>query len=207
LNSFDLVCIFEGKGEVEAVPILVRRIAQALDPSSNVRFHPPFRIPWTKLVKPDELERTVELAGRRAGRQGAILIILDCDDECPARLAPQILARARHARSDLPIGLVLAKREFEAWFIAAAESLRGKRGLSSMLTAPEDPESIRGAKEWLTARMSGSRHYVETLDQPALAAIFDLDLARRAPSFEKLWREVAVLLRATGAEVKPEVLE
>jgi Domain of unknown function (DUF4276) len=206
LSSFDLACIVEGHGEVHAVPILVRRIAQALDPSLSVMVHPPFRVPRTKLVKPGELERTVTLAGRRAGRQGAILMILDSDDDCPARLAPEILARVRHARPDLPIGLVFAKREFEAWFLAAAESLRSQRGLAADLVGPVDPEEVRGAKEWLTARMSGSRHYVETLDQPALAAIFNLDLARRAPSFEKLWREVAALLRDTSAEAKPDAL-
>jgi len=194
LSSFDLACIVEGYGEVQAVPILVRRIAQALDPSLRVRVHPPIRVSRTKVVKPGELERTDTLAGRRAGRQGAILMILDSDDECPARLAPEILARARHARSDLPIGLVLAKREFEAWFLAAADSLRGKRGLISNLTAPDDPESIRGAKEWLTARMAPGRRYVETLDQAALAATFDLELARRAPSFDKLYRQVAALI-------------
>ena len=42
--------------------------------------------------------------------------------------------------------------------------------------------------------MQGGHRYTETLDQPALAAAFDLDLARRADSFDKLYREVARLL-------------
>lgn len=37
----------------------------------------------------------------------------------------------------------------------------------------------------------------EVTDQPALAALFDLDQARRgAPSFDKLWRDLARLLAA-----------
>jgi hypothetical protein len=48
--------------------------------------------------------------------------------------------------------------------------------------------------EWLTAHMAGGRSYVETLDQPALAARFDLDLARRADSFDKYFREIIRLL-------------
>jgi len=47
---------------------------------------------------------------------------------------------------------------------------------------------------------------VRRIAQPALAATFDLDVARRAPSFEKLWREVAGLLRATGAAAKPDAV-
>ncbi len=184
----------EGHGELEAVPVLVRRIAGELHPGHPVRIAHPFRVPRTRLIKPGELERSVELAARRAGRGGGILIILDSDDECPAALGPELLQRAMAVRPDLPISLVLAKREFEAWFLAAAESLRGSRGLAGDLDPPEEPEMIRGAKEWLTARMTGSLHYRETLDQPALAAVFDLTAARRADSFDKLYRDVSRLL-------------
>ena len=206
MSSFDLACIVEGHGETQALPIVLRRIAQTLNPSLSLRIHPPLRIPRAKLVKPGELERAVEFAARRAGLRGAILVLLDSDDECPKDLAPQLLARARSVRSDLPISVVLAKREFEAWFLAAAESLRGQRGLATDLTGPVEPEEVRGAKEWLTARMSGGRHYVETLDQSALAATFDLALARRADSFNKLFRDFTGLMRALGVEIKPEPL-
>ena len=40
---------------------------------------------------------------------------------------------------------------------------------------------------------SGQR-YRETLHQPALTSLFDLDAARAAPSFDKLWRDVIDLL-------------
>lgn len=192
--AVNLACIVEGHGEIEAVPVTIRRIAQLIDPGLVVNIHQPFRVPRTKLVKQGELERTVELAGRRAGRDGAVVIVLDSDDECPATLGPELLIRVKRTRSDLPVSVVLAKREFEAWFLAAAESLRGRRGLASNLESPSEPESIRGAKEWLTARMPTGRRYVETLDQPALAAVFDLERARRARSFDKFFRDVLNLL-------------
>lgn len=197
--TFDLACIVEGHGEIEAIPVTIRRIANLVAPKLALKIHEPFRVPRNRLVKPDELERSVELAARRAGRNGAILIVLDGDDDCPAALGPELLARAQKARSDIPIRVVLAKREFEAWFLASAESLRGRRGLASDLEAPSDPEAIRGAKEWLTARMGPGQRYVETLDQPALAAVFDLERARRgAPSFDKLFRDVLGLAKALG---------
>jgi hypothetical protein len=189
-----VACIVEGHGEVEAVPVLLRRIAADVDPPVVIVVPSPLRVPKNKLVKPGELERTVELAARKVGGQGAVLILLDTDDDCPAQLGPALLRRAAQARSDLPIAVVLAKREFEAWFLAAAFSLRGQRGLSPTLEPPPDAEAIRGAKEWLTHRMEGSRQYVETLDQPALAAQFDLKAARRADSFEKCYREMVRLL-------------
>ena len=49
-----------------------------------------------------------------------------------------------------------------------------------------DPDTIRGAKEWLSARIADGR-YRETTDQPAFAAVMDLEMAhRRSRSFMKL---------------------
>jgi hypothetical protein len=189
----DLACIVEGDGDLQAVPITIRKIVQEINPGLGLKIHP-LRVPRTKLVKPGELERSIELAARRVGRSGAVLVIVDSDDDCPATLGPELLARARKVRSDLPISVVLAKQEFEAWFLASARSLRGLRGLASDLAPPPDPESIRGAKEWLTARMTSGRGYTETLDQPALAASFDLLQARTAPSFDKFFRDVVAIL-------------
>ena len=86
---------------------------------------------------------------------------------------------------------MLAKAEYEAWFLAAAASIAGQRGLPEDLMPPADPEGIRGAKGWLKERRTDGLSYGETIDQPALTAVFDLDQARAgAPSFDKLWREV-----------------
>jgi hypothetical protein len=194
----DLACIVEGDGDVQAVPIAIRKIVHEINPGLGLKIHP-LRIPRTKLVKPGELERSVELAARRVGRSGAILVLVDSDDDCPATLGPELLARARNVRPDLPISVVLAKREFEAWFLASARSLRGLRGLASDLAPPPEPESIRGAKEWLTARMTTGRGYTETLDQSALTASLDLLQARAAPSFDKFFRDVVAIVERLTA--------
>jgi hypothetical protein len=55
---------------------------------------------------------------------------------------------------------------------------------------------VRGAKGWLNARMP--RGYSPTIDQPALTAVFDLEQARTAPSFDKLIRELTQLLRSSA---------
>lgn len=196
-----IAAIVEGHGECEAVPILVRRIALSLDPALLPVVYPVIRVPSSRLRKPGEIERAVELAARKTAGQGGILILLDCDDDCPAELGPTLLRRAVRARPDLPTSVVLAKREFEAWFLAAAESLRGQRGLPGDLLPPADPEAIRGAKEWLEERMLRGKTYVASSDQPALTAVFDLTAARRAASFDKCHREIIrliTLLRPTS---------
>jgi len=187
-------CIVEGESEVKTVPLLIRRIAANLYPELPIVVPPPIRRPRNKVVKENELERSVEFVARQIGGQGAIFIILDSDKDCPAELGPALLHRASQARRDLPIAVVIAKNEFEAWFLAAAESLRGRRGLRNDLNPPDNPEGIREAKEWLSQRMEGSRTYRETRDQPALAALFDIEQARRADSFDKCYRDLVRLL-------------
>jgi len=192
-----IAAIVEGHGECEAVPILIRRIAQVIDPGFVPKVLPPLRVPASRLLKEGEMERSVELAARKLQGQGAILVVLDCDWEngCPAVEGPALLKRAVEVRKDLPIAVILAKKEFEAWFLAAAESLRGKHGLPNDLQSPPGPEEIRGAKEWLSSMMPYGQSYAETTDQPAFTALFDMSAARRADSFDKCYREIEKMLK------------
>lgn len=195
----NLGCIVEGHGEVAAVPVLLRRLGQEWDPSLYLEIWRPFRVGRYKLVKAGELEGRIESLARelpspRSPR--AILVLIDAEDDCPKELAPELLRRAHQARPDIPSAVVLAKHEFEAWFLAAIESLSGRRGLSGELRPLPDPEALSDAKKWLTRHMPGSRAYSQTLDQPALAACFDLQSARRrSDSFDKCCREVERLFR------------
>jgi len=202
-----IACIVEGHGDVAAVPVLLRRICAAIVPFAQLVVDPTIRVPRSKLVKQGEVERSVELAARRMSARGAVLILIDSNGDCPAQLGPLLLDRAKKQRSNLPIGVVLAKREFEAWFLAAAPSLRGKRGLPADLESPADPEAIQGVKEWLTSRMPHDRSYGETLDQAALAAQFDLEAARQSDSFDKCYREVARLLTELQQTTEPPLDE
>lgn len=184
-------CVVEGYADSDAVPIVIRRIVNDIDPALTIEIPKPIRIPKNKLLKGEEFERVIKLAGLNVGAEGAILVLLDSDDDCPAEVGPKLLKRAIETHSNIPLAVILAKREFESWFLAAAESLRGCRGLPNDLQAPPNPEAVRGAKEWLESRMG---KYVATLDQPAFASRFEFAAARRADSFDKFYREVANFL-------------
>jgi hypothetical protein len=110
--------IVEGHGECFAVPILLRRLVDERCPGTFVRPDGPIRKKRQQLVKPGELERAVELAGRQTQPGDAILVLLDADEDCSAELGPALMARACKARSDRHVIVVLAKPEFEAWFAA-----------------------------------------------------------------------------------------
>ena len=199
-----IVPIVEGHGEVEAVPILIRRISDALQ-ISRPDIASPIRISRNKIVRNGkvekaELERVFQLAYLKLREPGAILLLLDGNSDCPAKLGPQLLSTMQSIRPDIAVSAVLAKKEYEAWFLAALASLRGKRGISSSAVLSSDPEAMTGAKERLESFMQ-DRSYSETLDQPALTDQFDLDQAlKNSPSFDKFWRELKIILSGDSGQ-------
>ena len=188
-----LASIVEGKGEVQALPIVLRRLLSEMQALHVFNILEPILKPKDKLLRPAELEHAVDLASRKIARQGAILVVLDSDDALPCDLGPRLLRRAEEAASEIPVRVVLAHREWESWYMMAIESLSGKRNLLPKLTPPSGPEARRDAKGWLTQHMHAGRAYRPTVDQAAFAATFDLNAARKAPSFSKFCRDVQAL--------------
>jgi len=189
-----MVCIVEGHGEDAAIRSLVRRVVTDIDPSKYVDVSHIIRVSRYKIVGPGELERDIELAARRLARPGAIFVLLDSEDACPAVLGPELLKRARQQRNDIPISVVLAKHEYEAWFLAAAESLRTHRKIDPAFpprtTPPESPRDAKGQVE----TMMRNRIYSPTSDQASLTEHFDLAMARSAHSFDKCYRDLTGLV-------------
>lgn len=181
-----IVSIVEGYGEDVALPVLLRRLGEWLSPGEYINVARPIRVGRNQFLnRPDVFSKQLQLAALKCARPGWILILLDADDDCPAELARSILERAAQIIPHQRISVVLANREYEAWFLASALSLNGKRNLR-IDAAPSSAESVRGAKEWLNERISNGR-YREVTDQPALSAAMDLPMARaNSRSFHKL---------------------
>ena len=178
-----------------AVPVLLRRLVDAAKAWNEVRIDVPIRCKRSQLVKEVELKKRVRLASRRKDC-GAILIIFDSDDDCPVELAAQVREWAV-AEVDPVCEVVLAKREYEAWFLAAVESLRTHASVMSDARSHPDPEAPRGAKDKLEAMMRIS--YSETTHQPAFSAIFCMAAAyARCRSFRKLISSFGSLMESLG---------
>ena len=195
--------IVEGDGEVAALPVLLRRLGEWRTPAVGAQVLPPIRVYKDRFLnRPDEFSRHLLLAAAKCGDAGWILILLDADDDCPAVKGAEILGRAKIIVPHRRVGVVLANREYEAWFIAAASSLDGSRNFCwSPADGQVNAEIPRNAKGWLSKRM-GSHAYGEITDQPAFSARMDLQLAfERSRSFRKLCSEWS---RNTGRE-QPDV--
>jgi hypothetical protein len=185
-----VAAIVEGDGEVVALPVLLRRLGEWRSPGIFTQILAPIRVRRDRFLnREEEFIRHRLLAAAKCGEDGWILVLLDADDDCPAELGAVILQRAQTCVPHRRISVVLAKREYEAWFIAAAESLHGKRGFIYDPADTTDAETRRDAKGWIKAHMS-THAYRETTDQPSFSAQMDLQQAfDRSRSFRKLCSE------------------
>lgn len=181
-----IVAIVEGHGDAEAVPTLLRRLLAEREVWRDIKS---FRVKRQKVVKPGELERALAVAILDSDCEG-VLVVIDADEDCPAVLGPALAIRAQEAVGHIPVGIVLANTEFEAWLIAGLAGLRGQRGIDDDARVDREPDTLASPKGVLD-RLMRDRSYLETDDQAAFAARIDLDAARRASrSFRKLQKEL-----------------
>ena len=199
-----VVPIVEGHGEIDALPVLLRRFSSECQTAWYPRINPPIRVKAASFLK-DMIYFTkyVQLAAAKSlqgNQKGLVLILLDCEDDCPAKLGPRLLQSARSVRSDAEYLVVLAHREYESWFIAAAESLRGCGGLPQDLVAPSDINAIRGAKEWLGRRMP--QKYDPLNHQVEFTNRMNFDQASRIDSFRRFREKMLLYFGAVSEGVR-----
>jgi hypothetical protein len=189
--------IVEGHGEVEAVPVLLRRLlAQA--GVYDIEVGRPIRRHASDLNRKDRFQAAVQVAMQQEGC-GGVLILFDYEDGCPKTKAAELATWAAEVSGSVPCSVVLAYREYETWFLAALESLRGQCGIGAQAETPADPETRRNAKGALEEWMPRERFYAETVDQVRLTHFFDLAAAyRRSRSFRRMVSAFGQQVRALG---------
>ena len=198
VRPFIIRPIVEGHGEIEAFPVLLRRLQQ-LSSAWNIVIEKPVRLSKGKIVaKDDDHVRRILRRTRNEGCD-AILVLFDSDGDCPLAFASWIEQIAATEIADIWTKVVVAHQEYEAWFLAGIETLRGQRGIQAKASPSVNPEGIRGAKEWLEEQMDHGSSYSETADQPAFSERFSLVNAySRSRSFRKLVKTFGDLMEALG---------
>ncbi|MEI6788590.1 MAG: DUF4276 family protein [bacterium] len=194
--------IVEGHGEVEAVPVLMRRLL-AESQCFGVQVGRPIKRTQAQFRSREPVQDAVRLALLQP-ECAAVVILFDGEDDCPKDVAGKVRCWAKEAAGDVPCDVVIACREYETWFLAAVESLRGKYGIGLDAAVPEDPESKRDAKGALEEFMPPDRAYSETGDQPGMSSAFDMGLAyRRNRSFRKFVKAIGDILAQMKLVVSP----
>lgn len=192
--------IVEGSGETQSIERLIWRIAQSFSPGVAIRVNQPIRVKSGSFMNDArQRDRHVMLAAAKARQaRGCVLVLLDSEDHCPAQLGPRLLADVSEVARDIPFIVCLAYREYETWFVAAVESLRGIEGMSPEVSCPADPEAFRDAKGWLGRHLP--HRYDPITHQLTFTNHFDLQAARAVSSFDRLYRKIDQLV-SQGAQV------
>lgn len=164
------------------------------DLSSFETIETPTRLKRGKFLDPVELQKHLDIAATEIGKNpGVIVILFDADDDAECEIGPRVYELANQLRSDIPIVVSAAKYEYEVYFLASLESLRGFNGVPRNARSPASPESIRDAKGYMRSILG--RKYSPTVDQPEFTKAFDIRDARTVPSFERLCSKIRDLLR------------
>lgn len=188
--------VVEGQGEEVAFPILLRRLV--LELGCYMEIGSPVRSKRTQMVREEDFKRVARLASFKPGAC-AVLALFDADDDCAIIHIPDMTRWAQEAVPLMPSAVVMARREYESWLLAALEALRGQRQIGLDAAYPQNPEEKRDAKGVITGFRPPGSPYSPATDQPALSALFDLTAAyARASSFRKLVKELCRVLEELG---------
>lgn len=184
-----LVCVVEGHGEVEAIPVLCGRVLGRLGVTGWAIDKFPVRQPRSRLVeetvasprrpcRTDGMSRALAMAHARPAT--AVLVVCDSDDDCAASWGTSADAMPTQV---VPFKAVMAVREYEAWLLWSRSDIELLRAHAT------NPDIVRDAKGALRRLVPG---YMPTVHQLAETRRLDIDRVwARSDSFDKLVRALA----------------
>jgi hypothetical protein len=196
-----IVPLVEGDGDVTAVPLLLRDVLASLQRWDFEIARPRNAHGRGNLTKQNGIERFVQLCLKEPGRD-AVFILIDADADCAATTSGDLANRVRAIGVIVPVVIVLAKCEYEAWLVASIQSIAGKQlggrpGIIAEATPPDQPEAVLNPKAWLSERMPRGRAYKETEDQAPMTSSLDLQVVLNScRSFRRLRNGVQQLVQA-----------
>jgi hypothetical protein len=197
--------VVEGHGEEVAVPVLLRNFFGSRHAIYDVNIYRPYRLPRGKMTKADQWDGILTLAIRRIedgmseGDRGLVLVLCDSDDDCPISVRESIESQIRITSSRVDFQVVVAQKEFEAWFLTCRASFEGHHECVQPIPQIDDIPLIRDAKGYFERSiLKPGRYYSEVVDQPKFSALinFKVDSENNDRS---LRRFTEVLSRAVGA--------
>lgn len=194
-----LAPIVEGLGDVEALPIILRKILHQKEIYDIEILRPLNCHGKGNLTRNNGIERFVQLAAGKPNCS-AILVLCDSDNDCPVELGKHFSERIKSLKAPKPVAIAIACREFETWFLADIENfigkpLNGRPGISRTTKLSVKCESIASAKGWISQHLPADRNYKETTDQAAMSGCLDIsNTYKNSRSFRRLNKALDELL-------------
>lgn len=161
-----LALVVEGRGEVQAVPLLLRRRLEERREYRDLIGRP---VPCNgrgNALKPNGIEGKVAVAAVRPGCR-CVLVLLDGEGDPVCKLGPELLNRSQEPAAGKEVIVCLADAKYEDWLVASAESLE-----LPALTYKPGRDAVRMLREALHPGK-----YVKPSWQPSLSHKIDFELA------------------------------
>ncbi len=197
----------EGKGDVDAAPILCRRVLRDLlgDKWNEhpLKFGQGWRVGHLRKLTAGNYAKWVRITKAALNsRASGILLLLDGDSlngHCPAdearKLVHKVVADCGAGKA-ISVAVVFAMQEIESWFMPDADRLVGPRG-GPPIELPEDMEAApRDAKSWFKTRREGG--YLPTANQRDFAERVNIQTVRghKLRSFKRFEHALVELYEA-----------
>lgn len=195
LGARSILPIVEGQADATAVPTLIRRVAHehGIYDLTTLRPHIRGNLPKVRPRLKDYLLTAAE-------ESAPVFWVMDYDcDNCTDVLhdIAQLQSEAERATPHLLVRFAFMVQEFESLFLADDATTRQVlKSIPSELGFPPKPESVRGAKEWLSKALPKGQAYKETIHQDRIASQLNLEVLRRtSPSFIRFERSLLDLIQ------------
>ncbi len=201
-----IIPVVEGPGDLVALPQLAGRILQQMQtPPGIIVAQGKSRVVMTK--GRSNLEANPEKFLKHAQNKpdcGAILVLLDADNDCPVTEFQDMSKRCGRSGVTVPVQVVYAHPEYETWFLASLNTIRGLHGIPESATFIGEAEYITDPKKWLSDQMPTGRVYKETTHQAPLSSAINLSLAyENSRSFRRLSHALEQLVEAINYSGHP----
>lgn len=189
-----LQLLVEGEGDIKAVRLLVRRILEKYE-----IFDVDLPLPHKRGEYPTVARHFDNYFLAAIKEQAPILWVMDFDSEgytCPVAESNQLIAKAQALRPGWPIKIAFLVKEYESLFLHDEAATRAVfTDIPKNTHFPDNPEGIRGAKEWLSKQRPKGFAYKETTHQEKITAHLNLqELGNKSKDFAHLERAILSLI-------------
>lgn len=180
----NLLPVVEGYGDAQAVPALMRNTLYANE-IFDVHVLKPYRLGELTAIKRD-FPRHYQLI---SGEGEPVFWVLDCDDGCAKDEVAALRTMAGNLGHLAPIEFSFVVKEYESLFLAERHALVAEFPALANVPFPNDPEAIRGAKEWISRQLPIGIAYKPTIHQRDITVRMELGSLRASSAsfrhFEK----------------------
>ncbi|MEW6332168.1 MAG: DUF4276 family protein [Pseudomonadota bacterium] len=199
----ELLLVLEGHGEVQAAPVLVRRVLGELHGIYPHKIETHRRGGLAHLRANDWAHFRRYLPVAFMERMPVLWMVDNDEGVCARTLLQEMYKHAKSTGIQQRLAFCFWYREYETMFLYDPANVAKMFGIENFVV-PNNPDDSRAAKGIISRAMPSGYAYKETINQSQLSAVIDLELVRnRYKSFQHFERALKWLAADSAPEIYP----